>query len=108
MDRKNLKSITVNAPNTEKPILSECCPNLKIVFLQDNFLTTIGNAFYGLKNVTQINLYNNLVSDMDIFDDCVNLRKLYMENNRISLLAGLRNCQRLEELYLGNQQIGNK
>ena len=108
MDRKKLYSITVNAPDSEKPILNECCPNLKIVFLQDNFLTSIGNAFQGLKNVTQINLYNNLISDMDIFDDCVNLRKLYMENNRISLLAGLRNCQRLEELYLGNQQIGNK
>ena len=45
---------------------------------------------------------------MDIFDDCVSLRKLYMEHNRISLLAGLRNCTMLEELYLGDQQIGNK
>ena len=102
MDRKKLNSITVNAPDSEKPILNECCPNLKIVFLQDNFLTSIGNAFQGLKNVTQINLYNNLISDMDIFDDCVSLRKLYMEHNRISLLAGLRNCTMLEELYLGD------
>ena len=58
--------------------------------------------------MTQINLYNNMISDMDIFDDCVNLRKLYMEHNRISLLAGLRNCSKLEELYLGDQKIGNK
>ena len=26
---------------------------------------------------------------MDIFEDCINLRKLYIEHNRISLLAGL-------------------
>ena len=45
MDRKKLSCISVNAPNTEKPMLSECCPNLKIVFLQDNFLTQVGSAF---------------------------------------------------------------
>ena len=89
MDRKKLSSITVNAPHTEKPILNECCPNLKILFLQDNYLTMIGNAFAGLKNLTQINLFNNFIVEMDCFEDCVNLRKLYMEHNRISRLSGL-------------------
>ena len=75
MDRKKLSSITVNAPGTDKPILHECCPNLKILFLQDNFLSGVGNAFLGLKNVTQINLFNNFIAEMDGFDDCVNLRR---------------------------------
>ena len=89
MDRKKLSSIDVNAPGTERPILNECCPNLKILFLQDNFLSSIGNAFIGLKNVTQINLFNNFISEMEGLDECVNLRKLYMEHNRISKLQGL-------------------
>ena len=92
MDRKKLSSITVNAPNTDKPLLSECCPNLKILFLQDNYLHRIDNAFQGLKNLTQINLYGNFLSEMDCFEDCVNLRKLYIEHNRISTLSGLKNC----------------
>ena len=105
MDRKKLSSVSVNAPGTNKPILGECCPSLQVLFLQDNYLTNLGKAFQGLKNLTQINLYGNFISQMDCFEDCVNLRKLYMEHNRISHLKGLQNCQRLEELYLGNQKI---
>ena len=43
----------------EGTILATLCPNLQILYLQDNYLAQIGSGFAGLKNLTQINLFNN-------------------------------------------------
>ena len=63
MDQKKISSIQVVAKNVQTKaeglILPTLCPNLQILYLQDNFLVQIGDAFNGLKNLTQINLFNN-------------------------------------------------
>ena len=87
-----------------KPIFQAFSPNLQVIYLQQNYLTHMGDCFSGLKHLTQINLFGNYITKMDCFTECTKLRKLYLENNRINRLEGLQNCQCLEELYLGHQQ----
>jgi len=104
MNRRKLSSvIQVDTEDQIKPLLSQYCPNLTHIFLQENYLTFVGApAFKNLKNIVQINLYKNMIVKMDCFDDCVKLQKLYLEHNQISKLEGLRNCTSLKELYIGN------
>ena len=105
MTKMGLSSVTsTNMEGEQQPLLVVHCPNLQILYLQENYLTSMGQAaFSGLKQLRQINLFNNLITKMDCFDECVNLQKLYLEGNRISRLEGLNNCTALFELYLGNQ-----
>ena len=76
----------------DKPIFLAFTPHLQVIYLQQNYLTHMGDCFMGLKKLTQINLFGNYISKMDCFSDCIKLRKLYLENNRINRLEGLQNC----------------
>lgn len=90
---KNISKLQVpDAKDQSKPMLSANCPALQYAFLENNFLTDMAGAFAGLKSLVQINLHGNLISRMDCFDECSNLRRLSLENNRISRLEGLQNC----------------
>lgn len=75
MNRRKLSSIIqVDTENQIKPLLSQYCPNLSHIFLQENYLTFVGApAFKNLKNIVQINLFKNMIVKMDCFDDCVKL-----------------------------------
>ena len=63
MDKKKINSVSVDAKNQptkeEGKILPTLCPNLQTLYLQDNFIAQVGDGFNGLKNLTQINLFNN-------------------------------------------------
>jgi len=75
MNRRKLSSvIQVDTENQIQPFLSQYCPNLTHIYLQENYLTFVGApAFKNLKNIVQINLFNNMIMKMDCFDDCVKL-----------------------------------
>ena len=104
MTKMGLSSLTsTDMEGQENPLLVVHCPNLQILYLQENYLTTMGpSAFSGLKQLRQITLFNNYIAKIDFLDECVNLQKLYLEGNRITRLEGLNNCTALMELYLGN------
>ena len=103
MTRRNISTLQVPDPKDASiPILFGQCPNLKILYLENNFLHDLSNSLTGLQHLIQINLHNNQIGEMDCFDECTQLRKLYLEHNRIHRLSGLHNCQVLEELYLGD------
>lgn len=110
MANKRLSSlIHVDQEQQIKPLLGQYCPKLTHIFLQDNYLTFIGQpAFKGCKNIVQINLFANMIQKMDCFDECTKLQKLYLEGNQICKLEGLHNCLSLRELYLGNQKTSKK
>ena len=76
----------------EKPLLAVMSPGLQVLFLQENYLTTLGSCFMGLKHLVQINLFGNYITKMDCFAECTKLKRLYLENNRINRLEGLQNC----------------
>lgn len=104
MTKKRLSSIIqVDSEGQVKTLLGLHCPKLTHIFLQENYLTFIGQpAFKGCNNILQINLFNNLIQKMDCFNDCAKLQKLYLEGNQISRLEGLTNCSQLREIYIGN------
>lgn len=106
MQKKRLSSlITVNEQQEIKPLLGQYCTRLTHVFLQDNYLTFIGQpAFKGCQNIIQMNLAANMIQKMDCFEELPKLQKLYLENNQISRLEGLSRCQELRELFIGNQR----
>lgn len=103
---KKLTHIHLEAKGIELIKNLENCPSLTHIYLQENSIYTLVNdPFQGLKNLTQLSLYENRIDRMEGFQDLVNLRKLYLERNLISKLEGLESCRRLEELYLGNQEL---
>ena len=61
MMKMSLSSVTsTDLEGEQKPLLSVHCPNLQILYLQENYLTQMGPiAFSGLRQLRQINLFNN-------------------------------------------------
>jgi Leucine-rich repeat (LRR) protein len=111
LQQKKLSNINVLAGKTAYseegktlPILLALTPGLQNIYLQQNYLTSVGNGFMGLRHLVTINLFGNYIAKMDCFSECPKLRKLYLEHNRISRLEGLQNCACLEELYIGHQK----
>ena len=100
---KKMTHISLEGKGIELIKNLEKCPGLTHIYLQENQIYTLVNdPFQGLKNLTQLSLYENRIDRMEGLLDLVNLRKLYLERNLISKLEGLEACRKLEELYLGN------
>jgi len=60
MAGKNLSTLLVpSSKDPSKPILAGSCPNLQILYLENNYLSVMTGALSGLKHLVQINLHNN-------------------------------------------------
>lgn len=70
MNKMKLSSlIQLDIQGNPKPLLAEHCPNLQILYLDENYLTSVGSmAFHNLKYLRQINLPLNMIFRMDCFD----------------------------------------
>jgi len=82
----------------------DICKALQVLYLFDNRIQKIGAAFVNLTKLTELSLYNNLITKMEGFETLENLERLYLERNRIQKLEGVQHCRKLRELVLSNQQ----
>ena len=82
----------------------EQCPNLRVLYLYDNFINTIENIGFATK-LTHLYLGNNNISKMEGMETLKNLTKLYLGGNSISVVEGLENCVLLEELHIPTQSL---
>ncbi|MHA1383869.1 MAG: leucine-rich repeat domain-containing protein [Candidatus Helarchaeota archaeon] len=56
-------------------------------------------------SITELNLYNNNISEIVGLENLTSLRVLYLSSNKITRISGLDNLVNLEELYLWGNEI---
>ena len=102
---KGLNTITylsLDNKNLEKIENLQYCTSISCLYLSENLISSLANAFTGhsYKNLVQLNLDDNRIQKIEGLESLQNLKKLYLEKNCIARLEGLSKCISLEELYL--------
>ncbi|MBD3563050.1 leucine-rich repeat protein, partial [Planktothrix sp. FACHB-1355] len=78
--------------------------NLTDLNLYNNKITDI-SGLSTLTNLTDLNLYNNKITDISGLSTLTNLTELDLTNNQITDISGLSTLTNLTILYLDNNQI---
>lgn len=111
-----LEEITLHQFEIEKiEYLQDCCRDLKIIFFQNNLISTIGTIvvgdglmvvasenLYKLKSLEYLNLALNNITRIQGLSSCESLRKLDLTVNFIDSLESiceLKHNERLNELF---------
>jgi len=80
----------------------EKCPNVKALYLYDNFIETMEGLEY-MKHLSYLYLQNNIIKSISSLQN-VNLKKLFLDENELAVVSGLENCPLLEELHVARQR----
>eukprot|EP01138_Halocafeteria_seosinensis_P002002 gb/GECG01002050.1/.p1 GENE.gb/GECG01002050.1/~~gb/GECG01002050.1/.p1 ORF type:complete len:295 (+),score=33.16 gb/GECG01002050.1/:1-885(+) len=78
------------------------CTNAKAVFLYENDIEELDEAFARLKRLNILDLSHNLLREINHLN-CENLTKLYLDHNRLTKVSHLSGCVNLVELSVSNQ-----
>ena len=100
----HLKTISLSNKNITNVSALKILVNLQTCFLYDNQLTDISGI---TKNIRNLYLQNNNISNFECFKDMNNLVLLNLSNNKISIVTKLNNAS-LETLHLDNQMTSNR
>lgn len=104
----NLEEVALHQQNIEHiELLGQLCPHLKILYLQNNLISTI-QQLHKLKELEYLNLAVNNITKVQNLQRCESLQKLDLTVNFVNKvgllsLASLQANHNLRELYL----IGN-
>jgi Leucine-rich repeat (LRR) protein len=80
--------------------------NLKILFIDSNFIKTIPSSLFKLINLQMLSLKQNQISDIsDLSLLPPNLQYLYLDNNKISTIPNSIANSKIKELHLKNNPI---
>ncbi|GAB1610748.1 hypothetical protein Ahia01_001361200 [Argonauta hians] len=80
------------------------CPQLSVLYLYDNQLTTFPNLSKNL-NLTHLYLQDNLIRNIPDLSSLSQLMKLYLSENCITVVEGLKQLTELRELYVDKQKL---
>ena len=79
------------------------CPNLQVLYLYDNKLTSL-RGLGGLKKLTHLYAQNNDIESLDDFTAPPNLQQLFLNGNLLVEVRGLQETRCLAELHLAGQR----
>ena len=87
------------------PHLSKICPQMRVLYLYDNVIESIGTSLAFAKHITHLYLQGNDIHALgNALSACVKLQKLYLDRNKLAVVSGLENCACLEELSVEHQR----
>ncbi|XRB23685.1 protein phosphatase 1 regulatory subunit 42 [Pseudoscourfieldia marina] len=87
------------------PHLSKICPQMRVLYLYDNIIESIGTSLAFAKHITHLYLQGNDIHALgNALSACVKLQKLYLDRNKLAVVSGLENCACLEELSVEHQR----
>ena len=95
---------------TEQDVLNYCLlnninpGNIIELYLFNNELTDISGIKL-FKNLRQLNIGYNKITDISVLKDLINLTELYMYNNQIKDISVLKNLTKLNILNIGFNKI---
>eukprot|EP00405_Crypthecodinium_cohnii_P051045 CAMPEP_0206603590 /NCGR_PEP_ID=MMETSP0325_2-20121206/48587_1 /ASSEMBLY_ACC=CAM_ASM_000347 /TAXON_ID=2866 /ORGANISM="Crypthecodinium cohnii, Strain Seligo" /LENGTH=379 /DNA_ID=CAMNT_0054117325 /DNA_START=108 /DNA_END=1244 /DNA_ORIENTATION=- len=78
-------------------------PALTVLYAFDNLLTNL-DGFENLKRLQMLYLQNNRLTSLAGLEGLTNLRVLHLGSNRLAKIDHLENFTRLEELHVANQR----
>ncbi|ESN90168.1 hypothetical protein HELRODRAFT_182769 [Helobdella robusta] len=80
------------------------CPNLLVLYLYDNQLTTMPDLTKNIY-IEAIYIQNNCISRIQYLDNLSKLKKIYLGHNHICVLEGFETVEQLEELNIECQKL---
>ena len=81
------------------------CANVRVVYVYDNRLTSLGGLDGKLQMLTHLYAQNNLVESLDDFVAPPSLQQLYLNGNAAPLITGLQEALSLTELSVASPAL---
>eukprot|EP01036_Dinobryon_divergens_P030739 gene30739-40029_t len=80
---------------------------LEILFLQQNFISTVPESFRSLNKLVELRLDRNKITKIENLQSCSSLKILDLSSNQIQSLDGISGLQSLQELKASGNCIEN-